>query len=140
MDFHKRLTLLRKKKKLSREDLAKKLELSYSAISKYESGNRQPDYNTLREISDFFNCSIDYLLGKEQYQYNDTHSNFDPIRETNNLFIKYGVEDAGFWDIEKWKEMSPEDIRSLEDYFDYLYNKSRDKNLKSKDHKEVDDI
>lgn len=48
---------------MSREDLAKKIDLSYSTVSKYETGVREPDLKTLGEISKALDVSIDYLMG-----------------------------------------------------------------------------
>jgi len=60
----KRIKKLRKNKDLSREDLSKVLNLSYWAIAKYETGDRVPDSKTLKKIADYFDVSIDYLLGR----------------------------------------------------------------------------
>jgi len=65
MDFASRLRELRNMKGLSQAELAKKLGVSKSRISMYELGERQPDFETLELISDYFNVNLDYLLGKE---------------------------------------------------------------------------
>lgn len=62
--FHKRLISLRKDKKLTQHELAKQLGITRSALSQYELGNRQPDYETLEKIAQYFHVSIDYLLGR----------------------------------------------------------------------------
>lgn len=64
MKFSKRLKEMRKEKKYSQEELGKLLSLDKSTISLYESGKRQPGYETLSRLADFFDCSIDYLLGR----------------------------------------------------------------------------
>lgn len=65
MDFANRLRELRMSKGLSQGDLASKLGVSKSRISMYEVGSRQPDFEMLEKIADYFNVDIDYLLGKE---------------------------------------------------------------------------
>lgn len=65
MDFANRLRELRMSKGLSQGDLANKLGVSKSRISMYEVGSRQPDFEMLEKIADYFNVDIDYLLGKE---------------------------------------------------------------------------
>jgi transcriptional regulator with XRE-family HTH domain len=60
-----RITRLRKLKGLSQYALAERLGFSRGKIANYEQGSRQPDYDTLRIIADFFNVSIDYLLSGE---------------------------------------------------------------------------
>lgn len=65
MNFAERLRDLRTQKGLSQIELAKKLGLSNSTISMYERGEREPDFETLDLIGDFFNVDVNYLLGKE---------------------------------------------------------------------------
>lgn len=49
---------------LNQNELASKLGLTNKSISRYEKGDRQPDYETLSKLADIFDCSIDYLLGR----------------------------------------------------------------------------
>ena len=62
--FKKRIKLLRKEMNLTQEQLADKLNVGRTTISAYEIGSREPDFETLELIADFFNADIDYLLGK----------------------------------------------------------------------------
>lgn len=66
MNFAERLRDLRTQKGLSQVGLAKQLGLSNSTISMYERGEREPDFETLDLIGDFFNVDVNYLLGKEE--------------------------------------------------------------------------
>ena len=61
--FAERFKLLRIRSKLTQEELAKQLELSKSTISMYENGNREPDFDTLEQIADFFKVDPNFLLG-----------------------------------------------------------------------------
>lgn len=47
----------------TQDSLAEALGISRSAISMYENGNREPDFETLEKIADFFNVDMNYLLG-----------------------------------------------------------------------------
>ncbi|MCY8035592.1 helix-turn-helix domain-containing protein [Bacillus sonorensis] len=60
----KRITALRKEAGLTQEQLAKRLNITRSALSQYELGSRNPDYDLLLKIADFFEVTVDYLLGK----------------------------------------------------------------------------
>lgn len=62
--FGERLRQLRKEKGLTQADLAKLLGVSQQAIGNYESGVRQPDSGTMVKLADFFDTSVDYLLGR----------------------------------------------------------------------------
>lgn len=58
-----RLAELRKNKHLKQEELAKQLGISKSALSKYERNINEPDDKTVRKVAEFFNVSLDYLMG-----------------------------------------------------------------------------
>lgn len=51
---------------LTQAEMAEKLGISKSTISMYENGNREPDYEILERIADFFNVDTDYLLGRTE--------------------------------------------------------------------------
>jgi transcriptional regulator with XRE-family HTH domain len=55
---------LREKKRLSQVRLAIELDLNQNSISRYETETREADYKTLILFADYFNVSIDYLLGR----------------------------------------------------------------------------
>ena len=55
---------LRKEKNLSQLQLAIDLNMNQNSISRYETGERQADYDMLIAIADYFGVSIDYLLGR----------------------------------------------------------------------------
>ena len=63
-NFQSVLKALRNAKGLTQVELAKILKISRSTIGMYENGSREPDYETLELIADFFNVDIDYLLGR----------------------------------------------------------------------------
>ncbi|CAN2247250.1 helix-turn-helix domain-containing protein [Bacillus vallismortis] len=63
----KRIAALRKEKGLSQYELADRLGFSRGKLANYEQGTREPDYETLIKIADFFDVSTDYLLrGKDK--------------------------------------------------------------------------
>lgn len=64
MSFGKKIIELRTEKDLSRSEFAEKIQISYSALSKYETDERFPDKETLQKIADFLDVSIDYMLGR----------------------------------------------------------------------------
>ena len=66
MEIGERLKELRTQKGLSQAELAKKLNLSKSTISMIEVGSRNPSFEVLELIADFFNVDMAYLLGKEE--------------------------------------------------------------------------
>lgn len=63
-----RLRELRNKKKLTQEELAEKIGVTRGTYAHYEINKRQPDYETLKKLSDYFNVSLDYLITGEDGQ------------------------------------------------------------------------
>lgn len=63
MNFGEKLRVLRIEGKLTQQQMAKILETSKSNISKYEAGTIEPNFDTLRNISHYFDVSMNYLLG-----------------------------------------------------------------------------
>lgn len=56
---------LRQKMGLSQIDVARALGVSRQSYNFYENGKRDPDTDMLKNIADYFNVSIDYLLGRD---------------------------------------------------------------------------
>ena len=65
MEFSQKLQELRKQKGLTQEELAQKLYVSRTAISKWESGRGYPSIDSLKEIAKFFSVTVDQLLSSE---------------------------------------------------------------------------
>lgn len=62
MEF--RLKALRKERNVSQLKLALDLNMNQNSISRYETGEREADYETLIQFADYFDVSLDYLLGR----------------------------------------------------------------------------
>lgn len=60
------LASIRKELHFTQQEIADYLGISRQAYSNYESGKREPDYETLLKLGEYFNCSIDYLLGSSR--------------------------------------------------------------------------
>lgn len=63
MDFSQRLKELRLEKKMTQRELAHDLCLSPNIICEWEKARCQPGIETLKNLSQIFECSIDYLIG-----------------------------------------------------------------------------
>lgn len=60
-----KLRELRKKHKLTQAQLAQKLFMSQNCYSSYENGRTEPNIEMLCKIANFYNVSVDYLIGHE---------------------------------------------------------------------------
>lgn len=71
--FKERLKNLRNKYTLTQEDLAKETNISEEKIVSYELGESKPDINTLLIFANYFEVSLDFILGRslEKYEDND---------------------------------------------------------------------
>lgn len=83
MLFAKRLKELRDEKKLSQTQLGNELGISGRVIGYYETGDRFPkDEDLLKKTAEFFNVSMDYLLGMTNIKnYNDVKFAFSSTEE-----------------------------------------------------------
>ena len=70
--FPEYLTTFRKRHGYTQAQMAEKLKISRSTYTNYENGKRSPDLETLEEISDILDCTLDELFGKEKRTYDVT--------------------------------------------------------------------
>ena len=87
----KNLKTLRKQKGISQRDLAEILMVSQQSINKYENHNVEPDIETLIKMADYFQVSLDYLVGREFYSTSLTKNEINMSRE--ELFMAKSVLD-----------------------------------------------
>ncbi|MGN0974930.1 MAG: helix-turn-helix domain-containing protein, partial [Gemmiger sp.] len=62
---------LRQERGITMKDAAQQLNLPYTTYVNYEKGTREPNSETLIQIANFYNTSIDYLLGKSDTRIDD---------------------------------------------------------------------
>ena len=80
---------LRKEKGMTQEDLARELNISYQAVSKWENGISSPDISNIKAIAQLFGVSIDSLFGLELLPEKDNNrfaDADDAIKKTENTF------------------------------------------------------
>lgn len=63
MRFKDRLKELRKESNISQSEIAKMLNMSKMAVSHWENGHSEPSIEQLKTLAQFFNVSVDYLIG-----------------------------------------------------------------------------
>lgn len=83
-----RIKELREEKNISQLELAKKLNLTQQSISLYEKEEREPSIDVLKNIANFFNVSLDYLLGKSDirnYDEDEKEFRFAFHKETEGM-------------------------------------------------------
>lgn len=115
MPFKDMLKSLREERGLSQDELARLTQLSKSTISMYENGNREPKFETLEVIADFFNVDMNTLLDKKQpimllTQQEETH-----IKKYRQLDAdgKEEIDDIIDVKLAKLQRKAEEDVESL---------------------------
>ena len=71
MTFGENLKRLRQRKKISQDELARKLNIKQYVISSWEIGRSEPNIEQIKFLSTYFNVPTDYLLGKDVIMVND---------------------------------------------------------------------
>ncbi len=84
-----RIKELRAEQKLSLRELASRLGISYTSLGKYERNEQQPSFETIEKIADYFNVSVDYLLGRSD---NKIYASF--VFETDTSHLKQVFDNA----------------------------------------------
>lgn len=65
--FQERLIEQRKLNKLTQRQLAEYLQIAQPSYIRYENGSAEPSFENLVKLADYFDVSIDYLLGRIEY-------------------------------------------------------------------------
>ena len=81
----KQLKKLRHQKKLTQKQRANFLNVSTSTYSLWEQGRNQPDIDRVKELADFFDVTVDYLLGRETTTSTQEKTIEDTIRKLEEV-------------------------------------------------------
>lgn len=85
MNRGSRIAALRDKQKLTQEQLSISLGISRAALSHYEKNRREPDYETLIKIANYFKVSMDYLVGRTSDPQNELNQEVKEFVDTLEL-------------------------------------------------------
>lgn len=86
--FADRLKELRKENSMTQVQLAEALGVSKGTVAMWEIGKREPNFETINQLSDIFDCRIDYILG-----YSDDKSSPRMKEEDRDQLGRWEVED-----------------------------------------------
>lgn len=107
------LKKLRDKKKISQIALSMKIGVSQEIISQYELGTSLPTVTNLIKLADYFNCSLEYLLGMTNNPNRISDLNKSEL-EKNTLFEKYNF-------------LNKENKKLFDSYLEFLIAKNNKK-------------
>lgn len=95
------LKKLREENKISQQKLANELKVSQSTVGMWENGKNKPEFDTLIKIADYFNVSVDYLLGKSENKKMPADENISELdKKLINLLL----------------DLSPDEIQRVRDF------------------------
>lgn len=115
-----RLKELRKENGLTQSDLGRILNLGKTTISMYENGNSTPNDEIKLKICDYFNISLDYLLGKSStrnYSQNNNIENIKTFAKDNGIHTL-----AAHFENE---EFTQDDLDDIENFIKFVISKKK---------------
>lgn len=111
------LKKLRTSKGLSQQELANRLSINRSTYARYETSSTQPDFDTLKQLADYFEVSTDELLGYTVDKPTQTKSTenvaFEAFRNDPNLEVFY----------KELPESDEEKVQQLKDFWEFINKK-----------------
>lgn len=78
----KNLKLIRNSRGISQQTLANAIGTTQQSVNMYENHKIEPDISTLIALADYFDVTVDYLIGR-------TDENNQPLRDSDSLLSKY---------------------------------------------------
>lgn len=104
------LRIIRESRNITQTNLATALGVTQELISRYELGTAFPQPNRLIELANFFNCSVDYLLGiTDDFRPIELLTEENKLTEQTKLFTKYS-------------SLSKEDQSTVDKFIEFLLN------------------
>ena len=111
--FQIRLKELREKAGYSQQGFANAIGVKQSTVGNWEAGAREPKFEVMERLADFFGVSVDYLLGRDTVQNNTYTENLKSSKDGSKWIPVLGTVVAGIpleavEDIIDYEEISPQ--------------------------------
>lgn len=129
--FGEFLRTVRKDKKISLRKLEELTDISFSHLSKIERGEYTPTRESVEVIAKSLELNEDECLLSAGYAPNkiiNQDNTYDSLAEINKLAEKYGIEQMGFFDIDEWKNLGPDDVKMIEEHFKMIVRLAKERN------------
>ena len=95
------IKLLRTRRGLSQQQLASVINVSQQSINKYENHDVEPNIDTLCAIAEFFNVSVDFLIGRTDIERKIENTSFCELNESEQQLISH------------WRTLSASDQKTV---------------------------
>ena len=119
--FGDRLKSLRNRKGLSQAEFAKQIGVSKSSVNMYERGEREPNFETLETIADYFNVDLDYLMGKSEIE-NRAKAAIIPFMPDDRNVLRLAGRDGSYLE----RTLTDDQLRALTAILDQMPDASDD--------------
>ncbi|MED3642439.1 helix-turn-helix transcriptional regulator [Caldifermentibacillus hisashii] len=123
--FCLRLENLREKSGYTKKELSQKLGFSANVYGSYERGERRPSFETCCKLANIFHVSLDYLLCGKEYNQGNIETEESQLTEVIELFKEKGLKHPYILQLDKWEELSQEDLQELTNHFNWVVHKAR---------------
>jgi len=117
-----RIKILREEKEISQLELSKILNISNSTLSQYEAGNRIPGDDIKKKIAEYFNVSLDYLMGVSDIR--------NPYKEEDKKLSKMDkfLLELKKKAIERGIEFNEDSVDDLLDLYEFIKSRNKKSN------------
>ena len=125
--FYERLKKLRLQSDFTQQEVADKLNISRTAVGKYELGIAYPDVEKLKILSHIYNCSVDYLLGLSDHvkiiSPNEL-KRFHEMTEIEKIIGSKNISEKEAKLIEKYRQLDERGKAAVESALNFEYEQS----------------
>lgn len=112
---------LRVKSGLTQQEMADRLKISRSSIGMYENGEREPSFELLEAIADYFNVDMNYLLGKKELSENIPQGYY--LNEDAKSMAQFLYENPAYKVLfDASRKVKPEDIQFVKEMINRMTN------------------
>lgn len=108
-----RLKQLRKERRLTIRQLEEKVGINYATISRLESEDRPFTLDHLTRLSQFFDCSFDYILGKSDERKPQPKAQFSELDSVQIALLAHT------------KDLSPDEKQQVIDFIEFIKSKKK---------------
>lgn len=121
--FSDKLKELRNAKKMTQSTFAKEFHVATSTVAMWETGKREPDFDVTSRLANYFNVSVDYLLGVDEKEQKNTH-----LSETERRVQKFYEEHPIMYDlVDAISRLDKEQQKALLEYAEFQAQKYKQK-------------
>ena len=125
--FGQRLRRARKSKDITLQELADKLNTNKSTLSRYENNKREPKLDLIKDLADYLNVSVDYLLGRSNVKRSENE--IKQALENNPDLIQFWEQLSERNDLQllfkQTQNLSPKAIRKVVEFMQMIENEHR---------------